>query len=354
MKTRKVQQAGGSTFTISLPRAWAKKAELTPGVRVYVQSLPDGKLLISPENIKPLRKKTVDITNVNSGSLERTFVAIYLAGYNVIEFTSSKITADQKKRLRSICHRLIGPEIVEESSNLVLIQDMSGPNELPVKHAVQRMSLITFSMFNDSILSFCSCDSDLATDVMERDHEVYRLYMVISRQFKSILCGAKVIDSNASIEEYHNYRMAASSVERIANHSHRIARNVILLHPELDEKRIAEIKKMADFAAGSFKQAVESLLTLNPELANQVVENKKEMNQLITDFNRDYFDKSIDLSFEVMIGIRTVIDSIGRVVDYAACIGEIAMNASIDVPVEAPATDDASVDESGSKVNGRS
>ena len=327
---------------------------LIAGSHVYVQSLPDGKLLISPENeIKPIRKKTIDITNINGSNLERTFIAVYLTGYDVIEFTSAKITADQKKILRSICHRLIGLEILEESSNLVLIQDMLNPKELPIKQAIQRMSQISFSMFNDSILSFCSCDSDLATDIMERDNEVYRLYMVISRLSKSVLCGTKAIDlSSTSIEEYHNYRMAASSIERIANYSHKIARSVILLQPVLDEKRTAEIKKMADFAADSFKQSVKSLLTLNPELANQVIENKKEINQLITDFNRDYFDKSIDLSFDSMIGIRTVIDSIGRITDYAANIGEIAINASIDVPVEAPAVVDAPTDTSESEVIG--
>jgi phosphate uptake regulator len=157
--------------------------------------------------------------------------------------------------------------------------------------------------------------------------------MAVSKQFKSVLCGTKFIDTTAeSIEEYHNYRMAASPIERIADHSHRIAHNVILFHPELDEKRIAEIKKMADFAVNSFKKAVESLITLNPKLANQVIENQEDMNLLITHFNRDYFDKSTDLSFSTMIGVRTVIDSIGRIADYAANIGEIAIDASIDSP----------------------
>ncbi|MDL2261076.1 phosphate uptake regulator PhoU [Methanimicrococcus sp. OttesenSCG-928-J09] len=332
METRKVQQTGGSTYIISLPKQWAEKVGITPGARVGVQPQPNGKLLISPEiDSKPLRKKSIDITNVSGNSLERAFVAIYLAGYDIIEFTSSKISADQKKTLRAVCHKLIGPEIVEENSNLVLVQDLLSPNELSIKKAVQRMSLITTSMFNDSILAVCNCDLDLATDVMERDDEVDRLYMVISKQFKSILCGTGFIDTNdASIEEYHNYRMAAAPIERIADHSYRIAKIVILFHPELDEKRISEIKKMADFAVDTFKKSVEALVTQSPKMANQVIENQETMNTFITHFNRDYFDKSTNLSFETMIGIRTVIDSIGRIVDYAANIGEVAIDASID------------------------
>lgn len=334
METRKVQQTGGSTYIISLPKQWAEKVGITPGARVGVQPQPNGKLLISPEiDSKPLRKKTIDITNISGNGLERAFIATYLAGYDIIEFTSSKISADQKKTIRAVCHKLIGPEIVEENSNLVLVQDLLSPNELSIKKAVQRMSLITTSMFNDSIIAVCSGDVDLATDVMERDDEVDRLYMVISKQFKSILCGTGIVDTNeASIEEYHNYRMAAAPIERIADHSYRIAKIVILFQPQLDEKRIEEITKMAEFAVDTFKKSMESLMTLNPRLANQVIENQENMNTFITHFNRDYFDKSTNLSFETMIGIRTVIDSIGRIVDYAANIGEVAIDASIDSP----------------------
>ncbi|MDR2944940.1 MAG: phosphate uptake regulator PhoU [Methanosarcinales archaeon] len=334
METRKVQQTGGSTYIVSLPKQWAEKVGITTGARVGIQPQPNGKLLISPEiDSKPLRKKAVDITNINGSGLERVFIATYLAGYDVIEFTSSKISADQKKVLRTVCHKLIGPEIIEENSNIVLVQDLLNPNELSIKKAIQRMFLITTSMFNDSILAVTNSDEDLATDVMERDDEVDRLYMVISKQFKSILCGTGIADmSEVSIEEYHNYRMAATPIERIADHSHKIAQIVILFRPELGEKRSAEINKMAEFAADTFQKAVESLITLNPKLANQVIENRVNMETMITHFNRNYFDKSTDLSFGTMIGIRTVIDSISRIVDYAGNIGEVAIDASIDSP----------------------
>jgi Phosphate uptake regulator len=334
METRKVQQTGGSTYIISLPKPWAEKVGIGPGSRVGVQPQPNGKLLISPEiDSKPLRKKTIDIGTVNGSSLERAFIATYLAGYDIIEFTALKISAEQKKILRMVCHKLIGPEIIEETSNFVLVQDLLNPSELSIKRAVQRMALITVSMFNDSISAVSTCDSDLATDVMERDDEVDRLYMVISKQFKSILCGTGVIDTaDFSIEEYHSYRMAAAPIERIADHSYKIARTVLLYSPQLDEKRVVEIKKLSDFAVSSFEKSIDALYSMNPRLANQVIENQEIMNTHITNFNRNYFGQSKDLSFETMIAIRTIIDSIGRIVDYSANIGETAIDASIDAP----------------------
>lgn len=334
METRKVQQTGGSTYIISLPKQWAEKVGITPGVRVGVQPQPNGKLLISPEiDSKPLRRKSMDITNITGNALERAFIATYLAGYDIIEFTSQKIMADQKKILRAVCHKLIGPEIVEESSTFVLIQDLLNPNELSIKKAVQRMGLIANSMFNDSIAAVDNCDADLAVDVMERDDEVDRLYMVISKQFKSIMCGTGFVDTTeSSIEEYHDLRMAAAPIERIADHAHRIAHMVTLFHPEIDEKRMTEIKKLSDLASDTFKNSIEALYIRNPKLANQVIENQDTMDTLITHFNRDYFDKMTDLPIGTLIAIRTILDSIGRITDYAANIGEIAIDASIDSP----------------------
>ena len=334
METRKVQQTGGSTYIISLPKPWAEKVGIKPGSRVGVQPQPNGNLIVSSEiSEKPLRKKRIDITALNDSSLERAFIATYLAGYDIMEFTSSKISADQKKVLRTVCHKLIGPEIIEESSSEVLIQDLLNPNELSIKKAVQRMFLISNSMFNDSISSILNVDTDLAADVMSRDDEVDRLYLVISKQFKSILCGTGFADTtDSSIEEYHNLRMAAAPIERIADHSHRIAHMVVLFRPELDEKRRLEIQKLGEFASDTFKNAVEALYNFNPKMANQVLENQKMMNAMITQFNRNHFDKTADLLFDTMIAIRTIIDSIGRIADYAANIAEIAINASVDYP----------------------
>ena len=265
--------------------------------------------------------------------MERAFIATYLAGYDIIEFKSSKISADQKRILRTVCYKLIGPEIIEEDSSSVLIQDLLNPNELSIKKAVQRMSLISNSMFNDSISSVMNCDTDLAADVMSRDDEVDRLYLVISKQFKSILCGTGFADTaESSIEEYHNLRMAAAPIERIADHSHRIAHMAVLFKPKLDDKRMEEIKKLSDFASDAFKNSVEALYNFNPKMANKIMENQKIMNEMITQFNRNHFDKKAELPFDTMIAIRTIIDSIGRITDYAANIAEIAIDASVDYP----------------------
>jgi phosphate uptake regulator len=77
-------------------------------------------------------------------------------------------------------------------------------------------------MQKDAVRTLKTCGYDLALDVNQRDEEVDRLYLLISKQFRSILCGGKMPDSSeTSIEEYHDFRMAASPLEMIADHTRR-------------------------------------------------------------------------------------------------------------------------------------
>jgi phosphate uptake regulator len=62
------------------------------GVRVSLQAQPDGKLLIEP---------------ILEGRAIKT----------------KRILAEQEQVIRKVCYKLIGPEIIEESSDCVVIQD---------------------------------------------------------------------------------------------------------------------------------------------------------------------------------------------------------------------------------------
>jgi antitoxin component of MazEF toxin-antitoxin module len=79
IETRKVQQTGGSTYIISLPKQWAEKMGIKTGVRVSLQAQPDGKLLIDPMlEGRTIKTKRIDITGCGVKSLERYSLSISL------------------------------------------------------------------------------------------------------------------------------------------------------------------------------------------------------------------------------------------------------------------------------------
>ena len=114
MEIRNIQRTGVSTCIGSLHKQWANHVGLASDMNVGITTRSYGSLLIS--SLSPT-KKQLDVTNRTEDILVREIIAFYIAGINVIERVSKRITAGQKQTIRQITHKLIGPEIVEETAD---------------------------------------------------------------------------------------------------------------------------------------------------------------------------------------------------------------------------------------------
>jgi phosphate uptake regulator len=97
------------------------------------------------------------------------------------------VCSPEKRSSPYIVNKLIGPEILEETVNKVVILDLLSSEELQVERAVRRMRTVVKSMIQDSISALVRNNRRLAADVMQRDDDVDRLNLLISRQFTEIL-----------------------------------------------------------------------------------------------------------------------------------------------------------------------
>lgn len=328
IETRKVQQTGGSTYIVSLPKQWAEKVGIETGMRVSLQAQPDGKLLIDPILEKrEIKTKRIDVTGCEVKALERDIIAAYLHGYDRIELSSERILAEQKQTIRKVCYKLIGPEIIEESTNCVVIQDLLNPNELSIKKGVQRMFLIAGSMQKDAVRALKTIDYDLALDVSQRDDEVDRLYLLISKQFRSILRGGRMLDSaETNIEEYHEFRMAANQLERIADHAQKIANVASKLQRPVSNEVLEKIEKLNNAYIELVRQSIEALFDADTSLANQVIDSVDNMRACVEELHASILKLE---SHEIMISLGIVVDSLSRIGDLSSNIAEIAINTAI-------------------------
>jgi phosphate uptake regulator len=267
------------------------------------------------------------VTGYEAKALERDIIAAYLYGYDRIEFISKRILAEQKQVIRKVCYKLIGPEIIEESSNCVVIQDLLNPNELHIKKGIHRMFLIAGSMQKDAIRALKIADQDLALDVSQRDDEVDRLFLLISKQFRSVLCGGRMPDSSeTSIEEYHDFRMAAGPIERIADHSQRIATVASKMQEPIRKDVMEVVEDLSNTYMELVEQAVNSLYHSDTSLANQVIDSIDGMRLRVMELHASVLKLE---SHETMISLGTVVDSLSRIGDLGSNIAEIAINSAI-------------------------
>lgn len=293
-----------------------------------LQPQPDGKLVLDPiRDSPPVRKVQIDVTGRMGDVLIRDMIAAYLAGSDIIEVKADRILAEQKNIIRSMCYKLIGPEIIEETAKKVIIQDLLNPDEISIKKSVRRMYLISNSMHMDAIKAIKTLDTDLALDVSQRDDDVDRLFLLIAKQFRSILRGARLPDAaETSIDEYHDLRMAAGPIERIADHARKIAKITTTLDAPIPDDIMEMIEVTSEMSRKIVEDAIDALYNFDVELANQVIDRVSEMSPMIHKLNEAISKIN---SYGSVVALGTVVDSIDRTGDYGSNIAEIAINCAM-------------------------
>jgi phosphate uptake regulator len=132
--------------------------------------------------------------------------------------------------------------------------------------------------------------------------------------------------TETSIEEYHEFRMAASPLERIADHAQKIADATSKLKEPVNDKVMEEIDKLNAAYMELVKQSVEARFEANTSLANQVIDNVDNMRAWVEKLHESILKLK---SNEIMISLGTVVDSLSRIGDLSSNIAEVAINMAI-------------------------
>ncbi len=322
METRKVQRTGKSTFIVSLPKAWAVKNDISAGSLIYINQSDNGSLVLSPDRSERDLNIRLDIGSKVGDPLIRDIIGCYISGYRGIEVTSPSMTAAQKRDIHQIVQKLIGPEILEETVNKVQIQDLINPEELHSEKALRRIRTIVRSMIQDSIKALVNNDKGLAADVIQRDDDVDRLYLLISRQFTEILRRGSVKQETLNPLTAFSYTRAAMNLESIADHATRIAEIVVGCNCDFPQDLVDEMGQLDAIFVGLIEESISSLIQLNSDKANEIIDRCLQARKLIAQIVPG--DNSVKKHEEALI--RLVITSIERMLDYITNISELTIN----------------------------
>ncbi|MCG7843886.1 MAG: phosphate uptake regulator PhoU, partial [Methanomassiliicoccales archaeon] len=280
---RRVQKTGASTLTVSLPKDWANSSGLRAGDQVSMTVQTDGTIVLDTKTDRrkePLNKEIWTDGRESSEHLTRKLIGAYLVGYNVIEVRSKeRMEPEAKSAIREFSRLAIGPEIVEETANSVIMHDLADPVELPQEKCVRRMHLIVRSMHADAVEALRLEDRGLAEDVIDRDTDVDRLYWMAVKQNNMIARDRRLGERmGLDIFESNDLMLVARGIERIGDHAVRISRNALLSAEDEDKLASAdEIKKLSADAMHILERGVDSLFRKNIDQANAVIDEGKEV-----------------------------------------------------------------------------
>ena len=317
METRKVQVTGKSTYIVTLPKKWAKKSKLDGGETVSMSYLEDGSLVIAPPGWKHAERNLKISFNGNIKGLKREIVGIYILDeYTSIEVAGKNLDKEMKKEIKQLCRGLIGFEVVENVGDRVVINDFLDKDELTIARTLKRMSSIVYLMMDELAIAMQEQNNELFAEVVARDDEVDRMYLLISKQFISRLhLHQPSKNDKLSLIESFYYRLAAEDVERIADHVTKVA--AICKGLSLTEDQSSLMSQLVSDSQKYFMDIMDIFRHLEKEQAHNVLDNTMSSSEDLLEL-RDSSEPEM----------RIIIDSIKRIREYAKKITEYTIDLS--------------------------
>jgi len=330
---RRVQRTGG-TFFITLPKDWARRWGIKKGSQIAMRMREDGCLILdpSPAYRRDLRRVLVNHHGGNINYIDWGVTGAYLLGYDdiCIKFPRS-IGPRERVRIRGVIRRLIGLEIIEESSNIIRTQCLLDPSTLPPERMLRRMSLITLSMLRDSFTALREGKPNLAEVVISRDDEVDRLYFLLIRVIRSAIQSPKLAEELAVTPiECLDYRVVAALIETAADYISEMAGETLNLIPLPPHRTLLKrLREIEETLSGMQLSSIEGFLTRRLKALEETRRGYQSLLNTLSSIKRGLKDVE---KFPSLLPLLSLLDKIGRCyVDVA----DLIMPREILIDVEA-------------------
>jgi phosphate uptake regulator len=327
LEARKLQMTGGSTYLVTLPKRWVTDTHLKAGDMVFFARTPNGGLCVQAQPSAergPRRALVVVDKPERREHLLRRLIAAYIAGNEVLEVEFKGHHEPEMRRVvREFTRMVIGPEILEETKDAIVIQDLSDPAQFSQEKCLRRMHLTIRSMHEEAMTALRTLNLSLARDVEARDEDIDRLFWMTAKQFNLMLVDAGLTAKHGiDLGTSSSYRQAAKILERIGDHAERIAASVLSMEKGVDKKLMDSLDAASAQALSMFDRSFTSLLSGSVEDANSAIDDIGE------------FDKTMNRITEAMrtmkgrdvFALAGVVESIGRTAHYSSDLAEIAIN----------------------------
>jgi len=314
---------------VSLPIKWVRDIGLAAGDTLTLTPMPNKTLLVSSSatsNEHSALKATIDYIHSDSAENNlRILISHYLVGYDVIKLTTKKgFSAYDRKFIKdSVRQKLIGLELVEESRNELVFQCLLNYNDLPLGRVIKNMYGLVLSMLEDSMTALKNHNVEIAEDVIQRDDDVDRFYLLAVRQLKASIEDIELAEKIGirHSKECLGYRLIIKCIERVGDHAVRIARNVLKMNSGVNGDD--SIFKMAELSLKVFESSIDSMTEEDLQAINKIVVEAKKVSQLGVSLEPQNCEGSDNVELSM------ILESLRRVSEYSADIAEVAINMNI-------------------------
>ncbi len=272
---------------VALPKRWVKEMGLQQGSEILITRPSLMSLLITvdiPKMDNGKQEAMLEVAERDSAeALFRMIVSLYIHGYSLISLKSinGSLTSVKKDAIKEMVRRhLIGTEGVADSKDRLSVHVLLGYSEVDVETALKKILLITTSMQKDVFLALENYDKNLAEGIIERDDEVDRFSLYVIRQLNMSINQGIFKEELLAPRDLLGYTLVVRTIERVADHISKIAREVTNLKEPLQKQIVEKLLPMNELGVNMVESAMLALFKRDHLGADQVIEKKKQFLEL--------------------------------------------------------------------------
>lgn len=332
MEIRKLQKIRGGSFTLTLPKQWVEKRELTSGEQIAVSEEEDGSLRLYPlaAAVKRPLKVTLSLEDYSDlTALEYCVETYYIQGSSQINIVSKKIIpAEQKRRLKQLRMELPGVEVAEEAADKLNFQVLLDPTAFSLESLIEKTSSFSLNLQEDAVKSILEWNFALAKEVLERSREAQRHYRMTIRQV-ALSSMNRVIAEKVGVKncrECITFALIARDLSRLVYHASSIARHVLSFEGKkrVNSEILKIIAEMSQIAHEMQKESVQAFLHKDVQLAIGVFGKMKLMREKEENLLKKILEKTKDV--DTAVALSMIARDLRRIAGYAVAVADDAMN----------------------------
>lgn len=280
---RKIIAFGKSSFVVSLPKSWINKNKLGKGDIVGLKDESSHLILTPKINDVEGEENVLNVDLTKYGNLDynsqyairRLIISSYINGYSILKFKGKNLN-EFVDIIRDSLGRLAGFEILEHTSNYMLVKNYLNLKQVSINNTVKRMDRITRGMLDDCLNIQ---NEDIANALKQRDSDVNRLFYLSLRTLKYAFNNNQIaMKLNLTVSDLLNYWNLIKHIEDVADDAKRYAG--LLVNSGLLENKRKEIDEIMLRIINDYKSATNSFFKKDIKMANMVSDNGKKTFEL--------------------------------------------------------------------------
>ena len=321
---RKIQLTGGTTYTVSLPKPWAKARGVDVGDHLRLHPRGDRLLVTPAETGSSGEVVTVSAARYEPEQIRQIVVAAYVAGATTVRIEGSP-DRSVSEAVRDAASGLVGVEVATESDSEVVVRTMLDVADLSPTQTLAQLESVTLSIHEAAIDAALSADGEAGRRVAARDDSVDRLFGLVAREFQRSLVdvtGDRAGDGLTTFDQY----TVARQLERIGDHAEKIAGIAERIENEPPADLAAELTELAADARRVVRRALsETMNGRDPRALSTILSDGAAVVDAAAALDQAMYDRELADGY----ALATVLDSITRTAEYGRNIAEAGLRASL-------------------------